>query len=59
MWFSILCFLFQEGDTENEPYDDEEFEGYEEKPDSSPGKSEDLIKIVDVSACYGELALSS
>ncbi|XP_015263990.1 PREDICTED: coiled-coil domain-containing protein 47, partial [Gekko japonicus] len=40
----------QEGDTESEPYDDEEFEGYEEKPDASPGKSEDLIKIINVSA---------
>ncbi|XP_074092386.1 LOW QUALITY PROTEIN: PAT complex subunit CCDC47-like [Macrotis lagotis] len=38
----------QEGDTENEPYDDEEFEGFEEKPDMSSSKSKDPITIVDV-----------
>ncbi|XP_001376880.2 PAT complex subunit CCDC47 isoform X2 [Monodelphis domestica] len=40
----------QEGDTENEPYDDEEFEGFEEKPDMSSSKSKDPITIVDVPA---------
>ncbi|XP_074915913.1 PAT complex subunit CCDC47 [Chelonoidis abingdonii] len=40
----------QEGDTESEPYDDEEFEGYEEKTDASPSKSKDPITIVDVPA---------
>uniref|UniRef100_A0A8C6ZNY4 PAT complex subunit CCDC47 n=1 Tax=Nothoprocta perdicaria TaxID=30464 RepID=A0A8C6ZNY4_NOTPE len=40
----------QEGDTESEPYDDEEFEGYEEKPDASPSKSKDPITIVNVPA---------
>ncbi|KGL85771.1 Coiled-coil domain-containing protein 47, partial [Tinamus guttatus] len=40
----------QEGDAESEPYDDEEFEGYEEKPDSSPSKSKDPITIVNVPA---------
>lgn len=42
------CASFlQEGDTESEPYDDEEFEGYEDKPDTS-SKSKDPITIVDV-----------
>lgn len=45
-----LCRLMQDGDTESEPYDDEEFENYEEKLDASPGKSKDPITIVDVSA---------
>ncbi|NXU29673.1 CCD47 protein, partial [Thalassarche chlororhynchos] len=40
----------QEGDTESEPYDDEEFEGYEEKPDASPSKNKDPITIVNVPA---------
>nr|XP_020730909.1 coiled-coil domain-containing protein 47 [Odocoileus virginianus texanus] len=40
----------QEGDTESEPYDDEEFEGYEDKPDTSSSKSKDPITIVDVPA---------
>ncbi|KAF2985095.1 hypothetical protein EK904_000364 [Melospiza melodia maxima] len=40
----------QEGDTESEPYDDEEFEGYEEKPDASHSKSKDPITIVNVPA---------
>ncbi|KAF7239680.1 Coiled-coil domain-containing protein 47, partial [Varanus komodoensis] len=40
----------QESDTESEPYDDEEFEGYEEKSDASPGKNKDPITIVDVPA---------
>ncbi|ETE73955.1 Coiled-coil domain-containing protein 47, partial [Ophiophagus hannah] len=40
----------QESDTESEPYDDEEFEGYEEKPDASLGKNKDPITIVDVPA---------
>ncbi|XP_008047914.1 coiled-coil domain-containing protein 47 isoform X3 [Carlito syrichta] len=39
----------QEGDTESEPYDDEEFEGYEDKPDTS-SKTKDPITIVDVPA---------
>ncbi|KAI6072589.1 Coiled-coil domain-containing protein 47 [Aix galericulata] len=38
----------QEGDTESEPYDDEEFEGYEEKPDASPSKNKDPITIVNI-----------
>ncbi|KFP76706.1 Coiled-coil domain-containing protein 47 [Acanthisitta chloris] len=38
----------QEGDTESEPYDDEEFEGYEEKPDASHSKNKDPITIVNV-----------
>ena len=43
------CASFlQEGDTESEPYDDEEFEGYEDKPDTSSSKSKDPITIVDV-----------
>lgn len=37
----------QEGDTESEPYDDEEFEGYEDKPDTSSSKNKDPITIVD------------
>ncbi|KAL0597707.1 Coiled-coil domain-containing protein 47 [Plecturocebus cupreus] len=40
----------QEGDTESEPYDDEEFEGYEDKPDTSSSKNKDPITIVDVPA---------
>ncbi|RMB94764.1 hypothetical protein DUI87_28743 [Hirundo rustica rustica] len=40
----------QEGDTESEPYDDEEFEGYEEKPDASHSKNKDPITIVNVPA---------
>ncbi|KAB1265044.1 Coiled-coil domain-containing protein 47 [Camelus dromedarius] len=40
----------QEGDTESEPYDDEEFEGYEDKPDTSSSKNRDPITIVDVPA---------
>ncbi|KAG9474443.1 hypothetical protein GDO78_004642 [Eleutherodactylus coqui] len=41
----------QEGDNDNEPYDDEEFEGYEDKIDSgSTIKSKDPITIVDVPA---------
>ncbi|KAM7068038.1 PAT complex subunit CCDC47 isoform 1-T1 [Molossus nigricans] len=40
----------QEGDTEGEPYDDEEFEGYEDKPDTSSSKNKDPITIVDVPA---------
>lgn len=40
----------QEGDTESEPYDDEEFEGYDDKLDSVPGKNKDPITIVDVPA---------
>ncbi|XP_048654156.1 PAT complex subunit CCDC47 [Marmota marmota marmota] len=40
----------QEGDTENEPYDDEEFEGYEDKPDTTSSKNKDPITIVDVPA---------
>lgn len=43
------CASFlQEGDTENEPYDDEEFEGFEDKPDTSSSKNKDPITIVDV-----------
>ena len=34
---------------ESEPYDDEEFEGYEDKPDTSSNKNKDPITIVDVS----------
>ncbi|XP_073463706.1 PAT complex subunit CCDC47 isoform X2 [Aquarana catesbeiana] len=41
----------QESDTDTEPYDDEEFEGYEDKVDSgSPSKNKDPITIVDVPA---------
>ncbi|CAJ0924870.1 unnamed protein product [Ranitomeya imitator] len=41
----------QEGDNDNEPYDDEEFEGYEDKIDSGNTiKSKDPITIVDVPA---------
>ncbi|XP_050020235.1 PAT complex subunit CCDC47 [Alexandromys fortis] len=40
----------QEGDTESEPYDDEEFEGYEDKPDTSSSKNKDPITIVDVNS---------
>ncbi|XP_032121905.1 coiled-coil domain-containing protein 47 isoform X2 [Sapajus apella] len=40
----------QDGDTESEPYDDEEFEGYEDKPDTSSSKNKDPITIVDVPA---------
>lgn len=43
------CASFlQEGDTESEPYDDEEFEGYEDKPDTTSSKNKDPITIVDV-----------
>eukprot|EP00069_Balaena_mysticetus_P004993 bmy_17561T0 len=42
--------MFVEGDTESEPYDDEEFEGYEDKPDTSSSKNKDPITIVDVPA---------
>ncbi|PIO32245.1 hypothetical protein AB205_0113580 [Aquarana catesbeiana] len=39
----------QESDTDTEPYDDEEFEGYEDKVDSgSPSKNKDPITIVDL-----------
>ncbi|XP_018430211.1 PREDICTED: coiled-coil domain-containing protein 47 isoform X2 [Nanorana parkeri] len=41
----------QESDTDTEPYDDEEFEGYEDKIDAgSPSKNKDPITIVDVPA---------
>ncbi|XP_012888691.1 PREDICTED: coiled-coil domain-containing protein 47 [Dipodomys ordii] len=40
----------QEGDSESEPYDDEEFEGYEDKPDTTSSKNKDPITIVDVPA---------
>ncbi|KAK2499174.1 hypothetical protein MC885_015738, partial [Smutsia gigantea] len=40
----------QEGDTESEPYDDEEFEGFEDKLDTSSSKNKDPITIVDVPA---------
>ncbi|XP_075703079.1 PAT complex subunit CCDC47 [Rhinoderma darwinii] len=41
----------QESDNDNEPYDDEEFEGYEDKIDSgSTIKNKDPITIVDVPA---------
>ncbi|XP_068118951.1 PAT complex subunit CCDC47 [Hyperolius riggenbachi] len=40
----------QESDTDTEPYDDEEFEGYDDKPDSVGSKSKDPITIVDVPA---------
>lgn len=47
--FHAVCdFILQEGDTESEPYDDEEFEGYEEKPDASHSKNKDPITIVNV-----------
>lgn len=45
----------QEGDTEGEPYDDEEFEGYEDKPDTSSSKNKDPITIVDVGIQDSEL----
>ncbi|XP_029428043.1 coiled-coil domain-containing protein 47 isoform X1 [Rhinatrema bivittatum] len=40
----------QEGDAESEPYDDEEFEGYDDKLDILPSKSKEPITIVDVPA---------
>ncbi|CAI9535973.1 unnamed protein product [Staurois parvus] len=41
----------QESDADTEPYDDEEFEGYEDKIDAgSPSKNKDPITIVDVPA---------
>lgn len=57
MHFHITCFFFsqplfffsQESDTDTEPYDDEEFEGYEDKSETgSPSKNKDPITIVDV-----------
>lgn len=47
---NLIPFVSQESDTDTEPYDDEEFEGYEDKIDSgSPSKNKDPITIVDVS----------
>ncbi|EHB07604.1 Coiled-coil domain-containing protein 47 [Heterocephalus glaber] len=40
----------QEGDTEREAYDDEDFEGYEDIPDTLSSKNKDPITIADVSA---------
>ncbi|XP_063315481.1 PAT complex subunit CCDC47 [Pelobates fuscus] len=41
----------QEGDADNEPYDDEEFEGYDDKMEpGSPNKMKEPITIVDVPA---------
>lgn len=53
----LVLFFHQEGDTESEPYDDEEFEGYEEKPDASPGKNKDPITIVNVSISFVSLSI--
>lgn len=46
-----LVFTRQEGDAEGEPFDDEEFEGYEEA-DRPSSRSKDPIKIVNVSTQY-------
>lgn len=53
----LVLFFHQEGDTESEPYDDEEFEGYEEKPDASPSKNKDPITIVNVSTNFVSLSI--